>query len=55
MGSNESLVEYYGHKAADAGKFQEWREISSSLRSENPKLERSDAAAKAYHQVMGSK
>lgn len=55
MGSNEKLVEYYGFKAADKGKFKEWQEITSSLRSENPKLDRSEAAAQAYQQVMGSK
>jgi len=52
--TNEELVEYYGHKAADKGKFKEWQEISSSLRTESPKARMSDLAEQAYKMVIGS-
>ena len=52
--TNEELVEYYGHKAADKGKFKEWQEISSSLRTESPKAHMSEVAARAYKMVVGS-
>ena len=53
--TNEQLVEYYGHKAADLGKFKEWQTISSSLREEMPKVDRATLAEKAYKMVVGSK
>ena len=52
--TNAELVEYYGHKAADAGKFREWQQVSSSLREDQPKAEMGDLAYKAYKMVMGS-
>ena len=52
--TNEKLVEYYGFKAADAGKFKEWQAISSSLRMEQPKTPTGDLAARAYKMVVGS-
>jgi len=53
--TNEQLVEYYGHKAADLGKFKEWQHISSSLYEQNPKEDRATLAEKAYKMVVGSK
>jgi hypothetical protein len=53
--TNEQLVEYYGHKAADLGKFKEWQTISSSLREEMPKADRATLAEKAYKRIVGSK
>ena len=55
MASNEKLYEEYGFKAAKKGVFQEWREKTSSLIEENPKMDISDAAQQAYKQVVGSK
>jgi hypothetical protein len=52
--TNEQLVEYYGYKAADAGKFLEWQTISSSLRDEMPKVDRATLAEQAYKMVIGS-
>lgn len=52
--TNSQLVEYYGFKAADAGKFREWQEISSSLREEKPKADPGDLAEQAYKMVVGS-
>jgi len=52
--TNEQLVEYYGYKAADAGKFLEWQTISSSLREEMPKVDRATLAERAYKMVVGS-
>ena len=53
--TNEQLVEYYGHKADDLGKFKEWQQISSSLREEMPKAPTSELAEKAYKMIVGSK
>lgn len=53
--TNAELVEYYGHKAADAGKFQEWQNISSSLHQQNPLVDRATLAELAYKTVIGSK
>lgn len=52
--TNAELVEYYGFKAADAGKFKEWQAISSSLREKQPKAETGDLAERAYKMVIGS-
>ena len=52
--TNAELVEYYGYKAADAGKFNEWQQVSSSLRENNPKAEMGDLAERAYKMVVGS-
>jgi len=52
--TNAELVEYYGHKAADAGKFIEWRNMSSSLREQQPKADRAILAERAYKMVVGS-
>ena len=52
--TNEELVEYYGFKAADLGKFRKWQQISSSLRIESPKAPMSDLAERAYKMVVGS-
>jgi len=52
--TNEELVEYYGYKAANLGKFREWQSISSSLREDQPKASYSDLAAQAYKMVLGS-
>lgn len=54
MSSNEKLVEYYGFKAHDAGKFREWQAISSSLREQMPQEDRATLAEKAYKMVVGS-
>jgi len=52
--TNAEMVEYYGYKAADAGKFKEWQNVSSSLRENNPKADMGDLAARAYKMVVGS-
>ena len=52
--TNAELVEYYGYKAADAGKFKEWQQISSSLREEMPQTESATLAELAYKMVVGS-
>ena len=52
--TGEKLVEHYGFKAAYLGKFNEWQNISHSLREQNPDLKRDDAAYKAYKMVIGS-
>lgn len=52
--TSEKLVEYYGFKAAEVGKFREWQNISSSLREEMPKANVGDLAEKAYKMVIGS-
>lgn len=53
--TNAKLVEYYGHKAADVGKFEEWRNMSSSLREQQPKADMATLAEQAYKMVVGSK
>ena len=52
--TNEQLVEYYGFKAADKGKFIEWQLMSSSLYEQNPKVDRATVAERAYQMVVGS-
>ena len=52
--TNEKLVEYYGFKAHDVGKFMEWRNVSASLQESNPKAQKSDIAEMAYKMVVGS-
>jgi hypothetical protein len=52
--TNAELVEYYGFKAAGAGKFREWQAISSSLRENQPKATMGDLAERAYKMVVGS-
>ena len=52
--TNAELVEYYGFKAADAGKFKEWQNASSSLREQQPQANMGDLAARAYKMVVGS-
>jgi len=52
--TNAELVEYYGFKAADAGKFSEWQQVSSSLRDKNPEEDMATLAEMAYKQVVGS-
>lgn len=52
--TNSELVEYYGFKAANAGKFREWQNISSSLREQMPQSESATLAELAYKMVVGS-
>ena len=52
--TNSELVEYYGFKAANAGKFKEWQNVSSSLREQMPQTESATLAELAYKKVMGS-
>ena len=52
--TNSELVEYYGWKAAEIGKFKEWQHLSSSLYKENPKSDPATLAEQAYKQVVGS-
>jgi hypothetical protein len=52
--TNADWVEFYGFKAADAGKFREWQAMSSSLREQNPKTDMALLAEQAYKQVVGS-
>lgn len=55
MATSAKLFEEYGFKAARKGVFQEWREKTSSLIEQNPKMDVRDAAQQAYKQVVGSK
>lgn len=52
--TNSELVEYYGFKAANAGKFKEWQNVSSSLREQMPQTESATLAELAYKMVVGS-
>jgi hypothetical protein len=52
--TNSELVEYYGFKAANVGKFREWQNISSSLREQMPQTESATLAELAYKMVVGS-
>jgi hypothetical protein len=52
--SDEKVIEYYGFKADDAGKFSEWQQISSSLVEQFPKSNKGELAEKAYKMVVGS-
>tara|TARA_R110000796_G_scaffold252273_2_gene385882 strand:+ start:73 stop:237 length:165 start_codon:yes stop_codon:yes gene_type:complete len=52
--SDENVIEYYGFKAADAGKFKEWQLISSSLKEEYPKESKGDLAERAYKKVISN-
>jgi len=52
--SNEDTVEYYGFRAAYAGKFSEWQELTSSLNRANPKKPTGELAEQAYKTIMGS-
>ena len=52
--TNSDLVEEYGFKAANAGKFHEWRDMSASIKENNPKMHQGDLAIKAYNMVVGS-
>ncbi len=52
--SEENVIEYYGFKAYDAGKFNEWQQISSSLVEQFPKSSKGELAEKAYKMVVGS-
>lgn len=52
--TNSDIIEEYGFKAHSAGKFDEWRAISSSIMEANPRMEMSDAARQAYNKVVGS-
>ena len=54
MSSNEELYEYYGWKAAQAGKFQEWQAKTSSILEQEPNMNRWDAGAQAYQVLVGS-
>jgi hypothetical protein len=55
MASNEKLYEEYGFKAAEKGVFIEWREKTSSILEQDPKMPRIEAAEKAYFELVGSK
>ena len=52
--SNEDTVEHYGFRAAHAGKFHEWQELTSSLHKSNPKTSTGELAEQAYKKVVGS-
>ncbi len=52
--SNEDTMEYYGFRAAYAGKFKEWQELTSSLNRANPKRPTGEGAEEAYNTIMGS-
>jgi len=52
--TNSDIMEEYGFKAHSAGKFDEWRAISSSIMEANPKTEPATAAMEAYNKVVGS-
>ena len=55
MATDEKLYEEFGFKAAEKGVFIEWREKTSSILEQDPKMPRIEAAEKAYYQVIGSK
>jgi|TARA_R110000824_G_scaffold11478_1_gene50059 hypothetical protein len=52
--SNEDTVEHFGFRAAYAGKFSEWQELTSSLHKSNPKTSTGELAEQAYKTIMGS-
>jgi len=52
--SNEDTVEHFGFRAAYAGKFSEWQELTSSLSKANPKKPTGELAEQAYKKVVGS-
>lgn len=54
MSTNEKIYEEFGFKAAEAGRFDEWREKTSSILDQEPGLRMVDAAELAYFQVIGS-
>jgi|TARA_R110000796_G_scaffold104296_1_gene214106 hypothetical protein len=49
------LYEEYGYKSHSLGLFEEWRNITSSIISNNPKINKGDAAEMAFFQLIGSK
>tara|TARA_R110000803_G_scaffold188036_1_gene250403 strand:+ start:594 stop:773 length:180 start_codon:yes stop_codon:yes gene_type:complete len=55
MSSNSKLFEEYGYKSHDLGMFNEWREITSSILSKNPKMDQYMAGEIAYYQLIGSR
>tara|TARA_R110000803_G_scaffold83927_1_gene150028 strand:+ start:451 stop:630 length:180 start_codon:yes stop_codon:yes gene_type:complete len=54
MEHDYKLYEEYGHKSYEVGKFEEWQAITSSIISDNPKINKGEAAKLAYSKIVGS-
>jgi|SaaInl47_10m_RNA_FD_contig_31_1593331_length_447_multi_3_in_0_out_0_1 hypothetical protein len=54
MEHDYKLYEEYGYKSHNLGLFEEWRNITSSIISNNPKMNRGEAAQMAYNTLVGS-
>jgi hypothetical protein len=55
MEHNYKLYEEYGYKSHSLGLFEEWRQKTSSIIENNPKMNRGEAAQIAYNTLVGSK
>jgi|TARA_R110002167_G_scaffold341037_1_gene549196 hypothetical protein len=55
MEHDYKLYEEYGYKSHSLGLFDEWRNITSSIISNNPKIDKGEAAEQAFSQLVGSK
>lgn len=53
--TTEKMYEYYGFDAFKKGFFEEWRMETSSIIQKDPKMNRADAAYKAYEQLHEQK
>lgn len=54
MEHNYKLYEEYGYKSHSLGLFEEWRQKTSSIIENNPKINKGDAAEIAFFQLVGS-
>lgn len=55
MEHDYKLYEEYGYKSHSLGLFDEWRNMTSSIISNNPKINKGEAAEQAFSQLVGSK
>lgn len=53
--TTEKMYEYYGFDAFQKGFFEEWRMETSSIIQKDPKMNRADAAYKAYERLHEQK
>lgn len=53
--TTEKMYEYYGWNAFQKGFFEEWRMETSSIIQKDPKMNRADAAYKAYERLHEQK
>ena len=54
MEHDYKLYEQSGYQANNLGKFEEWRQITSSIIETNPDMDKGKAAYLAYLQIVGS-